>query len=81
MAAASNYGITAEEYQRRLREQGGGCAICGDECPSGARLSVDYNHVTGEVRGLLCKPCNMALGGFKDDVLIIKKAINYLEAS
>jgi len=57
---ASELGITDEEYERLLAEQEGGCAICGNP-PKTRRLSVDHNHRTGKVRGLLCFRCNRAL--------------------
>lgn len=46
------------EYNRRLLEQGGGCAICGKPPYKHMRLACDHNHKTGLQRGLLCAPCN-----------------------
>lgn len=57
--------------------QGGVCAIC--ECPDKKRLSVDHDHQTGKIRGLLCANCNLALGNFKDDPDRLAKAIVYLK--
>lgn len=57
---ARAYGFQAGEYERRLQEQGGVCAVC-DQPPKKYRLSVDHDHVTGKVRGLLCNNCNRAL--------------------
>lgn len=74
------YGITPEEYEAMILVQGGRCAICNNECSSGKRLAVDHCHDTGEVRGLLCTCCNTALGKFRDDVELLKKAIKYLES-
>ena len=55
------FGMTVEEYDLMVEDQDAKCAICG--LPSeGKALAVDHNHETGEVRGLLCGPCNMALG-------------------
>ena len=57
------YKLSAADYYALLDIQGGRCAIC--HVPSeqmGERLAVDHNHETGEVRGLLCRPCNAALG-------------------
>jgi len=82
------YGITPEEYDAMLLEQGGICAICKSDKPWGfvtepkrARdfFCVDHDHTTGEVRGLLCQPCNIGLGSFKEDTYIMSLAINYLE--
>ena len=42
-------------------------------------LSVDHCHVTGNVRGLLCRACNLALGQFEDNIKTLNKAIKYLE--
>ena len=42
------------------------------------KLSIDHCHKTGKVRGLLCKHCNHGLGKFKDDVNLLKIAIDYL---
>ena len=74
------YGITIEDYDRMLEEQGGRCAICRTDTPggSGARFAVDHNHETGEVRGLLCNNCNRGLGHLQDSVLILEQAIRYL---
>lgn len=57
----NRYGITPEDYDRMLEEQGGVCAICEGACPTGRRLAVDHDHETGRVRGLLCVNCNQRL--------------------
>ena len=83
------YGITLQEYQQLVVDQGGCCAICENEVdlePRGrgksySGFAVDHCHDTGKVRGLLCYKCNLALGHFKDDLNILKKAIEYLERS
>jgi hypothetical protein len=54
------------------------CAICKRPCSTGRSLAVDHNHETGEVRGLLCKACNQALGLFEDDTNRMTIAIEYL---
>jgi Recombination endonuclease VII len=72
------YGIAPEEYQALLEAQEGLCAVCGNG-PTGRRLlSVDHDHVTGEVRGLLCNRCNPMLGYARDDVAVLQAAIEYL---
>lgn len=48
------YGLSMEDYQIILDSQNGTCALCDSK----DRLSVDHNHSTGEVRGLLCYDCN-----------------------
>lgn len=71
------YGITAEEYDHLLAMQNGRCHICND-LPGKHRLSVDHDHKTGRIRGLLCHNCNHALGKFKDNIIHLFKAIKYL---
>lgn len=74
------YGITEEEYDLRLNAQDHGCAICASRGKEGERypLSVDHDHDTGIVRGLLCAACNLALGGFRDDPELLRSAVSYL---
>ena len=77
---ARYYKITIEKYEVLLAEQNNGCAICTAPTGSnGKRLSVDHNHQTGEVRGLLCDDCNIGLGKFKDNSSLLANAINYLK--
>lgn len=74
------YGITKKQYDNLLQQQGGGCAICGrTEEPDGRKLSIDHDHNTGDVRGILCNNCNNGLGSFGDDIEGMHKAINYLQ--
>jgi hypothetical protein len=74
------YGITLNEYQNLITQQGGGCYICGrTKEPDGRRLSIDHDHNTNKVRGVLCYSCNKGLGLFYDDTHRLEKAIMYLE--
>lgn len=77
----ARYGITDEQYQQKLQEQEGVCAICGADKPgrNHENMHVDHNHSTGEVRGLLCDLCNRGLGYFKDNNQLLRKAAAYLE--
>lgn len=73
------YGITSEDYDRMLAEQNGTCAICHrPERIKGRSLCVDHCHSTGEVRGLLCNACNIAIGKLEDNLDYIKNALKYL---
>lgn len=78
-----HYGITRDDYDQMLSDQGGVCAICGrpeTKISRGAlcHLSVDHDHVTGKIRGLLCSACNIGIGAFHDDTEIMARAIRYL---
>lgn len=77
----SQYGITHDEYDAMLAKQGGGCAICGDD-GAGSRcgvLHVDHCHNSSAIRGLLCESCNLALGKFRDDPELLRRAAEYIE--
>lgn len=77
------YGITVDDYNKMFTEQKGCCAICGkhqiEDTTSKSFLCVDHNHITGEVRALLCDSCNMGLGKFYDNKETLQKALEYLE--
>lgn len=74
------YLLDYDEYIKMYESQNGKCAICGDEKILGGQggLLIDHCHRNKNVRGLLCTNCNSGLGKFKDDVLILTRAINYL---
>lgn len=78
----TKYGITLEEYNRMFNEQQGCCAICNTHQSDLTKaLSVDHNHDTGEVRGLLCNRCNVALGYMNDDAKLLLNASQYLHSN
>lgn len=77
------YGIDFAQYQEMLLTQKGVCAICDKpetKLQNGVirMLSVDHNHSTGAVRGLLCANCNLAIGYACDSIDVLEKAIAYL---
>lgn len=72
------YGITVKQYEMMMCLQGGVCAICGKP-PKKKRLSVDHDHVTEAVRGLLCFFCNRRiLGRGREKAEIHERAAAYL---
>ncbi len=72
----AKFGITVDEYEARLVEQKGVCAVC-----TGRRLAVDHCHATGKVRGLLCWHCNSGIGKLGDNAEGLLRALAYLRAA
>jgi hypothetical protein len=72
----TTYGITIEEYVSMYNNRDGHCDICTDWFES---LVVDHDHETGEVRGLLCFKCNLAIGMLDDNIGNLHRAIDYLK--
>lgn len=80
----SRYKITEEEYEKKLEKQEGVCEICGGVNKEGKngkrrRLSIDHDHKTGKIRGLLCNNCNFGIGFFCDNIKNMERAIEYLK--
>lgn len=78
------FGITRSDYFVMFNHQGGRCAICRTDKPSGSgkkteHFAVDHDHETGKVRMLLCSFCNVGLGNFKDSPDLLRKAAEYVE--
>ena len=77
------FGMTVGEYDEMLKQQKGVCAICGrpeDKLFKGQiiALSIDHDHKTGQIRGLLCSHCNTMLGLARENTHILTRAISYL---
>ncbi len=78
-----DYNITRKQYELLLKSQNCVCAICNQ--PETIKrngkiqtLSVDHNHKTNKIRGLLCQKCNISLGGFNDNLELLEAAAKYL---
>ena len=82
----SRFGITPEQYDELFIFQRGVCAVCGkperkkhNKSNRVQMLSVDHDHVTGQVQGLLCQDCNIAIGYFHNNTKRMRRAITYLK--
>jgi len=81
----SKYGISKEEFIKKLINQNYKCEICKVDIKYLSRYNnkyksacIDHDHETGKVRGLLCSSCNRALSLFKDNYNILQNATKYL---
>ena len=73
------HGVNKDEYFEMLKAQNGVCAICYRTNRNSERyLSVDHDHETGKIRGLLCITCNAMLGNAYDTEAILFSGIDYL---
>lgn len=70
-------GMTSEWFETRMNQ----CGICECPFPDPRKRHVDHDHVTNQVRGVLCEQCNHGLGNFKDDPELLTKAIDYLHSA
>lgn len=77
----SKYGVSYETLEDMLDKQGGVCGICGVELTfhPKATACVDHCHSTGDVRGILCRKCNAAIGALGDTASSVAKAVAYLQ--
>ena len=86
-----NYGLSLDEFLEMALNQRGKCKICNnreqqvnslseiDGMTQAVMLSVDHNHKTGKIRGLLCSKCNRGLGFFRDNPDLLRTAAAYIE--
>src|SRR5262249_21592601 len=74
------YGMTIEDYNRLFKKQKGRCNICRKKSRR-RRLYVDHDHRRKFVRQLLCNPCNLGQGWFKDDARLLRRAAVCLDAA
>lgn len=65
----ARHGLAAAAFDALMAAQRNLCALCDGELPTDpheqrARREpqVDHDHVTGQIRGLLCRVCNTRLG-------------------
>ena len=77
------YGLTIGQVLQMAEAQGNTCPLCSQHFPSenilahrGNALVVDHDHQTDEVRGLLCRACNVLLGRFGDSVERIEEFLS-----
>lgn len=74
----TKYNITLEQYNELFQQQKGECAICGiHQSKLKQVLYVDHNHLTNQVRGLLCPECNTYIGYINEDPALVYKMIEY----
>jgi hypothetical protein len=75
----AKYNLTSEQYNLMVKNQNECCAICNTKMIGPREPAIDHCHNTGQVRGLLCSSCNIALGHMKDDINRLENAIAYLK--
>jgi hypothetical protein len=77
------YGMTVEEWETLFNAQGRCCANSGCRAkePKGIRgyWHTDHDHITGQIRGILCRKCNLALGHVNDSTVLLRGLIEYIE--
>ena len=80
--AKRRYGVTFDQYKTLMKQD---CAICGIKPnENDKKFAIDHCHKTEhelgviKIRGVLCHDCNQALGKFKDNISLLKSAIQYL---
>lgn len=78
-ANLKRYNLSLQDFEDMLGIQENKCSICNNTFTNKNIPCVDHCHISKQVRSLLCKWCNRALGLFKDDPTICKMAAQYLE--
>src|SRR5208282_5703932 len=78
----NKHGITLEQKEQRIKDQGGQCANprCRRTEHGNRNWNTDHDHVTGQLRGELCHGCNCALGLLNDDIERILGLVDYLKS-
>lgn len=81
------YGITWEQFGAMFDRQGGGCAICDKPLAlfvphrDAHSACIDHCHTTKQVRGVLCRSCNVGIGGLQDSPALMARAAQYVSGT
>jgi hypothetical protein len=73
------FGITLEQKIALFYNQGEKCAICLRPLVLGKGSHLDHNHITGKIRGVLCRACNHLIGNAGESEETLQRAIIYLK--
>lgn len=71
------YGLSQAAYAAMIARQKGACAICRLK----KKISIDHDHKSGRVRGLLCITCNTAIGSFHENPALLEASKKYLQGA
>lgn len=75
----NKWGLSLDDFDKILRKQNLRCAICRSlQNTFRENFMIDHNHNTNQIRGLLCRRCNLLLGYAKDNPKILNLAEKYL---
>jgi hypothetical protein len=83
----SKYGLTLESARKLLEAQRNLCQICkvsivfSEDEKSTACVDHDNDVGLKAVRGILCSPCNTAIGSLRHSILILESAVEYLKSN
>jgi len=66
--------LSLDEWEQLVAEAGGKCMICRRR----RKLHIDHDHTTGEIRGLLCRECNLGIAYLGDSAKGLRRALRYL---
>jgi len=73
----AKFGLNKHQHKALLESQNFQCALCG--CLINKSSHIDHNYETGQVRGILCRPCNIAVGYYEKRIApIAEKFFAYL---
>lgn len=74
------FGLTPESFGTIWKAQHGKCGSCGDLLAAYGKggCVIDHDHVTGDIRALLCSPCNLAIGHLQESPERAERAAKYL---
>jgi len=80
------YGIDSKKFDKIIKSQNYECKICGKDYTNDNKkeFAVDHKHIEDkrcteeDIRGIVCRNCNLMLGHAKDNPVILNKASNYL---
>jgi hypothetical protein len=72
----SLYGLNTVSFRALVKAQQGCCLICQRKTSD---LCIDHDHRTGNVRGLLCRKCNLGIGLLLDSPALLTRAVKYLK--
>lgn len=65
------------DYDALLIREGGVCGVCRRAPQIGERFDIDHDHDLGDIRGLLCRRCNVAYGMLGESLDIISSLLAY----
>ena len=77
----SQYGITLEKFLSIRKNQNNICPICNENFSTmiDRDICIDHNHRTKNIRGVICRQCNILIGVIETKKIQIKHLLNAIQ--